>query len=164
VERYLAINNVTVEQAIKALDQSAKKSDPITIKVEELQETWFEKTDIDLEDVLDTYVPLFHYRVESYSLTNNTKTPLENQASPIRGVKNIQEDPTETYRLLTCSICTTHDCCFHDLDRCEVLPNVVDDSTPFAENEPCSEECYLRQVTPSSHLFLTEARCGTYSK
>ena len=58
MERYLAINNVTVEQAIKALDQNAKKSDPMTIKVEELQETWFDKTDIDLEGVLDTYVHL----------------------------------------------------------------------------------------------------------
>ena len=57
MERYLAINNVTVEQAIKALDQNAKKSDPMTIKVAELQETWFDKTDIDLEDVLDTYIP-----------------------------------------------------------------------------------------------------------
>ena len=68
MERYLAINNVTVEQAIKALDQNAKKSDPMTIKVAELQETWFDKTDIDLEDVLDTYVPLFHCRVDSIVL------------------------------------------------------------------------------------------------
>ena len=54
VERYLAINNVTVDQAIKALDENAKKSDPMTIKVDELQEAWFQKTLIDLEDVLDT--------------------------------------------------------------------------------------------------------------
>ena len=54
MERYLAINNVTVEQAIKALDENAKKSDPMTIKVDELQEVWFQKTLIDLEDVLDT--------------------------------------------------------------------------------------------------------------
>jgi hypothetical protein len=84
----------------------------------------------------------------STRLTNNTKTPLENQSSPLRGVKTVQEDPIETYRLLTCSICTTHDCCFHELDRCEIFPQVIDDSTPFVENEPCSEECYLRQVLP----------------
>ena len=57
MERYLAINNVTVEQAIKALDESAKPSDPMTIKVGELQETWYHKTLIDIEDVLDTYCP-----------------------------------------------------------------------------------------------------------
>lgn len=34
-----------------------------------------------------------------------------------------------------------------DLDRCERLPpKVVDDSMPYPENEPCSEECFLRQV------------------
>ena len=58
MERFLAINDVTVEQAIKALDENAKQSDPMTIKVEQLKETWFDKTDIDLEDVLDTYVPV----------------------------------------------------------------------------------------------------------
>lgn len=85
--------------------------------------------------------------------------------SPVRGVKNVQEDPTETYRLLTCSICTTHDCCFHglfffndllilDLDRCEILPKPVDDSMPFPENEPCSEDCYLLLVFPISGNYV----------
>jgi hypothetical protein len=34
-----------------------------------------------------------------------------------------------------------------DIDRCEVLPTPVDDSMPYPENEPCSEECFLLQVT-----------------
>jgi len=38
--------------------------------------------------------------------------PLEAH-SPVRGMKNAQEDPVETYRLLSCPICTTHDCWFH---------------------------------------------------
>jgi hypothetical protein len=33
-----------------------------------------------------------------------------------------------------------------DIDRCEVLPETVDDSMPYPENEPCSEECFLHLV------------------
>jgi len=59
VERYLEINNVTVEQAIKALDESSgkAKADALTLKVERLKEQWDSKTDIDFEAVLDTYCP-----------------------------------------------------------------------------------------------------------
>jgi hypothetical protein len=39
-----------------------------------------------------------------------------------------------------------------DLDRCEVLPSIVDDSTPYAENEPCSEDCYLNQIHPNDSI------------
>jgi hypothetical protein len=42
-----------------------------------------------------------------------------------------------------------------DLDRCEVLPRGVDDSTPYRENEPCSEECYIVRVQRWVKLSLT---------
>lgn len=59
VERYLEINNVTVEQALKALDESSgkAKADALTLKVERLKEQWDSKTDIDFEAVLDAYYP-----------------------------------------------------------------------------------------------------------
>ena len=41
-----------------------------------------------------------------------------------------------------------YDLAYLDLDRCELIPEVVDDSTPYPENEPCSEDCYLTQVDP----------------
>jgi len=86
-------------------------------------------------------------------------------------MKTVQEDPIETYRLLTCAICTTHDCCFHgqlisyilliaDLDRCEIIPEVVDDSTPWPENEPCGEDCYFTQVVLLTLTLLTKMRDG----
>jgi hypothetical protein len=57
VERYLEINNVTVEQVLKVLDDTSgkTKSDSLTLKVERLKEQWDTKTEICLEVVLDTY-------------------------------------------------------------------------------------------------------------
>src|SRR5271154_2491975 len=45
-------------------------------------------------------------------------------------------------------------CSFLDLDRCEILPKPVDDSMPFPENEPCSEDCYLLLVFPVSGNYV----------
>jgi len=59
VERYLAINNVTVGEAIDALDENAEESDPMTIKVKQMPEMWYEQTLVELEHVLDTYCPKF---------------------------------------------------------------------------------------------------------
>jgi hypothetical protein len=109
----LEINNVTVDQVMKVLNEPPSKArpDPLTAKVARLKEQWDTKTEICLKAVLERLVP--GLTGVNISLINNTKTPLENHTSPVRGVKNVQEDPLETYRLLTCSICTTHDCCFH---------------------------------------------------
>jgi hypothetical protein len=86
-------------------------------------------------------------------ITNDKKKALENQVSPARGSKSAQVDPIETYRILCCAICATHDCPFHglsknqailltiDLDRIEGLPTIVDDSKPYEETEPCSDDC-----------------------
>lgn len=59
VERYLEINNVTVEQVQKVLKESPGKSKPdaLTLKIERLKEQWDEKTDIVLETVLESYSP-----------------------------------------------------------------------------------------------------------
>lgn len=56
VERYLEINNVTVDQVLKVLDESSGKTKPdsLTLKIERLKEQWDDKTTICLEAVLDT--------------------------------------------------------------------------------------------------------------
>jgi hypothetical protein len=53
---------------------------------------------------------------------------------------------------MVCSFSMT--CSFPDLDRCEILPKPVDDSMPFPENEPCSEDCYLHLVFPVSGNYI----------
>ena len=59
VERYLEINNVTVEQVQKAFNELPGKSKPdgLTLKIERLKEEWDEKTEIVLEAVLESYKP-----------------------------------------------------------------------------------------------------------
>ena len=59
VERYLEINNVTVEQVQRVLNESPGKSKPdaLTLKIERLKEQWDEKTEIVLEAVLESYTP-----------------------------------------------------------------------------------------------------------
>ena len=59
VERYLEINNVTVEQVQKVLSESPGKSKPdaLSLKIERLKEQWDEKTEIVLESVLESYPP-----------------------------------------------------------------------------------------------------------
>jgi hypothetical protein len=118
----LEINNVTVDAVMRVLNASPSKSrpDPLTAKIERLKDQWDAKTEISLESVLERLPPSPFLTVLTISWVNNTKTPLENHASPMRGVKNVQEDPLETYRLLTCYICTTHDCCFHGYNPSEI--------------------------------------------
>ena len=57
VERYLEINSVTVEQALKVLDEPLKKlqASSFEIKVQRLAEEWEEKTGICLEFVFESY-------------------------------------------------------------------------------------------------------------
>jgi uncharacterized protein (UPF0305 family) len=57
VERYLEINNVTVEQVQRVLKESPGKSKPdaLTSKIERLKEQWDEKTEIVLDVVLESY-------------------------------------------------------------------------------------------------------------
>jgi hypothetical protein len=54
VERYLDINNLTVQQVLKVLDDSsAKKPDALTLRVERARDEWDKKTQIALGSVLD---------------------------------------------------------------------------------------------------------------
>lgn len=59
VERYLEINNVTVEQVQKVLNELPGKSKPdaLSLKIERLKEQWDEKTEIVLEAVLESCAP-----------------------------------------------------------------------------------------------------------
>ena len=71
------------------------------------------------------------------------------------------QDAVSTYARLFCQICTMHMCPFHsvsngrrsaDIQNQEVPPTLCDESTPYPENEPCGEECYLNSVTLNSKL------------
>jgi hypothetical protein len=59
VERYLEINNVTVDAVMKVLKEPPSKArpDPVTAKVERLKEQWDKKTEICLEAVLERCPP-----------------------------------------------------------------------------------------------------------
>ena len=106
---------MTVEQALGALDESSKKTgtETVSAKLERLNQEWEAKTNLCLEFVLDSYFPDLNESRLTFRLTN--ETPLESHQSPARAMKNAQEDPIETYRFLSCPICTTHDCCFHGI-------------------------------------------------
>jgi len=53
-----------------------------------------------------------------------------------------------------------------DVDCCEVLPTIQDDSTPYADNEPCSPTCFLNRVPPSppSQLISPVPRDATHPR
>ena len=152
IDRAMELSHLTMEQVIKAIEEPAKTSETLNAKVQKFIDEWAEATGISIEFLLEVYVPL----ISKLTCSREKKSPLDTHQSPQRGVKPVQEDPIETYRFLSCPICTTHDCCFHgnstlvttntDIDRCEFLPNVVDESTPYPENEPCGDDCFLHQV------------------
>lgn len=114
VGKYLELNGMTVEQALTTMDESQKKAgtEAIRAKLELFNHEWEAKTDLCLEFVLDSFVP---WTNRIYSRLTN-ETPLESHQSPARAMKNSQEDAIETYRFLSCPICTTHDCCFHGMN------------------------------------------------
>lgn len=114
VAKYLELNGMAVEQALCTLEESSQKkagTEAIRAKLEMLNDEWEAKTNLCLEFVLDSYVP---WNMNINSRLGN-ETPLESHQSPARAMKNSQEDAIETYRFLSCPICTTHDCCFHGM-------------------------------------------------
>jgi hypothetical protein len=60
VGKYLDLNGLTVEQALGSLDESQKRTGTETIraKLEKLNVEWEAKTNLCLEFVLDSYLPL----------------------------------------------------------------------------------------------------------
>ena len=113
VGKFLELNGMTVEQALTTMEESQKKAgtEAIKAKLELFNHEWEAKTNLCLEFVLDSFVPWINH---IYSRLTN-ETPLESHQSPARAMKNSQEDAIETYRFLSCPICTTHDCCFHGM-------------------------------------------------
>jgi len=111
IDRALELANLTMDQVSKAIEEPAEISDVLNAKVQRFMDDWEEATGMPIEFLLEVYVHIL------YSTDNRRqkKSPLDSHQSPARGMKAVQEDPIETYRFLSCPICTTHDCCFHGI-------------------------------------------------
>lgn len=111
IDRALELANLTMDQVSKAIEEPTKISEALNARVQRFMDDWEEATGMPIEFLLEVYIRTL------YSIDNRrqNKSPLDSHQSPVRGMKPVQEDPIETYRFLSCPICTTHDCCFHGI-------------------------------------------------